>query len=286
MTEPVVALDLRAILRALRRRADISQRELAERSGVPASTIGRIESGQCQDPRLRTVERLIFAAGGSLRISEDHKTPPPPAHPSEGLVDEAGRSYPAHLDVRRVTEAHDWWGAWWANWYDLPRHRWPRDAPDHTYDLDRGRRDQRRKRQTRAAMVSSLRITTAEPDDAPDNVWRWLATDDTGQVVARLGGFVQHREGTCEREFVLCDIEVAPAWQRCGLGQRMVDTLQDRMITAGVPTARVLISPSRAGYEFFRACGFRIGRPPQPQWLVIPAAIPADVKKRWRARRW
>ncbi|MGH3680669.1 MAG: helix-turn-helix domain-containing protein, partial [Natronosporangium sp.] len=45
MTTPANPIDLGATLRALRRRADLSQRELAERAEVPASTIARIESG-------------------------------------------------------------------------------------------------------------------------------------------------------------------------------------------------------------------------------------------------
>ncbi|WP_309225124.1 helix-turn-helix transcriptional regulator [Salinispora sp. H7-4] len=60
---PEARLDLGATLRALRRRADLSQRELAERSGVPKSTVARIESQPGADPRLRTVERLFHAGG-------------------------------------------------------------------------------------------------------------------------------------------------------------------------------------------------------------------------------
>ncbi|MET0417539.1 MAG: helix-turn-helix domain-containing protein, partial [Actinoplanes sp.] len=60
--------DLGSLLRALRRRADLSQRELAERAGVPQPTLARIESGRAIDPRYRTVERLVRAAGGDLAI--------------------------------------------------------------------------------------------------------------------------------------------------------------------------------------------------------------------------
>jgi len=42
----------------LRRRADLSQRELAIKAGVPHQTVSRIESGATPDPRIRTVERL------------------------------------------------------------------------------------------------------------------------------------------------------------------------------------------------------------------------------------
>src|SRR2546422_5140704 len=47
-------------LAAARRRAGLSQRALAERAGVPQSTIGRIESGAI-DPRASTLDRLLRA---------------------------------------------------------------------------------------------------------------------------------------------------------------------------------------------------------------------------------
>lgn len=54
-------------LRWARRRADLSQRELAERSGVPQSTIGRIEAGRV-DPHVRTLSRLLRACGFDLEV--------------------------------------------------------------------------------------------------------------------------------------------------------------------------------------------------------------------------
>ncbi|MEH1057347.1 GNAT family N-acetyltransferase [Micromonospora sp. CPCC 206171] len=69
MTERTLSVDLGAALRALRRQADLSQRELAEKSGVPQATIARIESGRTTDPRFRTVEQLVRAASGRLGIS-------------------------------------------------------------------------------------------------------------------------------------------------------------------------------------------------------------------------
>lgn len=106
----------------MRRRADLSQRELAKLSGVPAGTIARIESGNAHDARFRTVERLVTAAGGAIRVGcAKNQEPPLPAIPHAGLRDEAGRRYPAHLDVRRVVTGRDWWGAWWAHWYEIGR---------------------------------------------------------------------------------------------------------------------------------------------------------------------
>jgi transcriptional regulator with XRE-family HTH domain len=48
-----------------RRRAGHSQRELAEKAGVPQSTVGRIESG-ATDPRSETLILLLRACGEDL----------------------------------------------------------------------------------------------------------------------------------------------------------------------------------------------------------------------------
>jgi transcriptional regulator with XRE-family HTH domain len=54
-------------LRYARGRAGWSQRELAEKSGVPQSTIGRIEAGTV-DPRVGTLNRLLRACGFDLEV--------------------------------------------------------------------------------------------------------------------------------------------------------------------------------------------------------------------------
>ncbi|MFI5835520.1 GNAT family N-acetyltransferase [Micromonospora sp. NPDC051300] len=72
MTDLEHAIDLGVVLRALRRAADLSQRELAARSGVPQATLARIESGRSAGPSFRTIERLIAGTGGRLTVA-----PPP-----------------------------------------------------------------------------------------------------------------------------------------------------------------------------------------------------------------
>jgi len=52
-------------LRQARRRAGLTQRQLAVRTGVPQSTIGRIEAGSV-DPRVSTLDRLLRACGDEL----------------------------------------------------------------------------------------------------------------------------------------------------------------------------------------------------------------------------
>jgi len=54
-------------LRWARRRAGLSQRALAAQTGVPQSTIGRIEAGLV-DPRFETLRRLLNACGFDLEM--------------------------------------------------------------------------------------------------------------------------------------------------------------------------------------------------------------------------
>jgi transcriptional regulator with XRE-family HTH domain len=56
-----------AILQEARRRANLTQRELAEVAGRPQSTISKIERGR-RDPTLTTLRELVRAAGFDLRF--------------------------------------------------------------------------------------------------------------------------------------------------------------------------------------------------------------------------
>jgi len=58
------------MLRMARRRAQLSQRELARRAGVPQATISRIEN-RVVSPTLDTLDPLIRACGMQLRPVED-----------------------------------------------------------------------------------------------------------------------------------------------------------------------------------------------------------------------
>src|SRR5579864_5674600 len=55
-------------LRRARRRAGLTQRGLAARTGVAQPTIARIERG-LDDPRVRTLSRLLQACGETLEVS-------------------------------------------------------------------------------------------------------------------------------------------------------------------------------------------------------------------------
>jgi transcriptional regulator with XRE-family HTH domain len=54
-------------LRKARRRAGLSQRALAARTGVAQPTIVRIERGQ-DDPRIGTLERLLLACNETIEV--------------------------------------------------------------------------------------------------------------------------------------------------------------------------------------------------------------------------
>lgn len=56
------------LLREARSRAGLTQTELAQRAGVPQSTVGRIESG-LRVPSTELLERLIRAAGFDVRVA-------------------------------------------------------------------------------------------------------------------------------------------------------------------------------------------------------------------------
>jgi len=57
------------IVRYARRRAGLTQRELAARTGVTQASIARIESGSVS-PRADTVERILAACGFILEVAE------------------------------------------------------------------------------------------------------------------------------------------------------------------------------------------------------------------------
>src|SRR4051794_20032312 len=58
-------MDARTLLRTERHRAGLTQRMLSDRTGVPQSTIARIETGQT-DPRASTINTLLIGCGRSI----------------------------------------------------------------------------------------------------------------------------------------------------------------------------------------------------------------------------
>lgn len=134
-------------LRQLRRRFDLSQRQLAEKAGLSPSTIAELELGRAA-PSVRLLE-IAFAAVGYRMILTDcggepiHWSLADDSQPR----DSAGRRYPAHLDVRRrhpgrpePSSPRGGSGArpgkvWPDRWWDME------EEPQWTYHLCRTWRD-------------------------------------------------------------------------------------------------------------------------------------------------
>ena len=67
-------MSITSLVREARRRAGLTQAQLAERAGVPQSTVGRIESG-ARVPSTELVERLVEAAGWNVSVSLSEPDP-------------------------------------------------------------------------------------------------------------------------------------------------------------------------------------------------------------------
>jgi transcriptional regulator with XRE-family HTH domain len=136
-------MEIATVIRALRRRRRLSQRELAARSGVSASTIDRIESGHTRDPGIGVIDAVLNSVGYGLAVVDHKGRPLMPGdgadllHDLELLRDSGGRHFPAHLPTFRVTRSQYWWGWYRIAWsmsdpvvpaysYFRRPERWPR----------------------------------------------------------------------------------------------------------------------------------------------------------------
>ncbi|MEU4474392.1 helix-turn-helix transcriptional regulator [Micromonospora sp. NPDC023888] len=274
------AIDVGAVLRELRRRADLSQRELAERAGIPKSTLARIEAGHGAGPAFRTVEQLVRAVGGELALRlpgdpVDGTAGEPPVEPPDELRDDAGRRYPAHLDVRQVLTLKDWPGAWWVHSYTLPQRMWPVRVPELTYDLDRTRRDERRRRHQTRAQVRFRRAA----EGLPATAWRFLAevpgAGPVGELRAheRSVDLLLGEDWGDRRELVLEGVVVVPGLRTLGIGRQLIGLLATEMAAAGIRTTHAIASSGNV--EFLLACGFELqASRPSALTLEVPAPRP------------
>ena len=125
--------DLPGLIRRIRRIADVSQRELAERLGVPKSGVGAVESGT-SGLDVRVLARAALLAGLRLAVVDGEGEEVLPMS-GDAVRDRANRRFPAHLDTRYGDQ--DWW-------HDP--HRYDRQQPWYTFDRDRRLRDLYRRR--------------------------------------------------------------------------------------------------------------------------------------------
>jgi transcriptional regulator with XRE-family HTH domain len=102
------------LVREARRRAGFTQAKLAERAGVPKSTVGRIESG-ARMPSTEMVERLVRAAGLDISVSLSEPDPGTDSmfertlrrSPAERLADATRAARFVLRGRREVTSASD-----------------------------------------------------------------------------------------------------------------------------------------------------------------------------------
>jgi transcriptional regulator with XRE-family HTH domain len=119
-------------IRAVRRRRGMSTRELAAFTGVPKTTINRIEA--CRTvPRLDTFLTLLRATGHELAVVNECGWPLVLDVEHDRLRDRRERRFPAHLPwlkTPEITSVHyrDWWG-WDRIAFDLDGEY----VPDYTY---------------------------------------------------------------------------------------------------------------------------------------------------------
>ncbi len=53
-------------IQGLRKEANLTQEELAQKSGIPYTTLIKIEGGQVQNPTIKTIKKIADALGVSL----------------------------------------------------------------------------------------------------------------------------------------------------------------------------------------------------------------------------
>jgi transcriptional regulator with XRE-family HTH domain len=103
-----------AWVRAIRRFRCLSTRELADVTGVPKTTINRIEA-QRSVPRLDTFLTILHATGHLLAVVNERGWPLVLDLEHDRLVDRRKRRFPAHLPWLKTPEEtsihyRDWWG--------------------------------------------------------------------------------------------------------------------------------------------------------------------------------
>lgn len=89
--------DVKGHLRRARRLADLSQRDLAAHLGVSSSAVARWEVGDAAIA-VRDFDRVLRLAGLRLCVIDGDRRSVEPV-PADGVRDNAGRCFPAHLDV-------------------------------------------------------------------------------------------------------------------------------------------------------------------------------------------
>lgn len=89
-------MDVAREIRIARRRANLSQAELAARCGTSQATVSAYESGR-KTPAIPTLARLLAAADARLTVE-----PTPPRLPRRAELEAAGRDLAAVLELAQA----------------------------------------------------------------------------------------------------------------------------------------------------------------------------------------
>lgn len=229
------------------------------RAELPASTVARIEAGDVTDPKFRTVERLVRAAGGLVSITPASGQSPGSAEeeqaagsapiPHEHLRDEVGRHFPAHLDVRETFPL-----------VDKSNRLLDPGTPIYEYDRHREYRDARRERAARSAYV---RVTGVETVTARS--WVWTARTNEA-IVGQLYAWVWSQEMTLlgrRADFLLCRLSLMEGWRAIGIEQRLLRSLREVVAHHGF-LAAVTLGHGPSDVAYLRSFGFH----PPVRWLA------------------
>jgi transcriptional regulator with XRE-family HTH domain len=278
-------VDLPLLLRALRHRADLSQRELAERAGVPATTVASIESGRSADPKFHTMEKLARAAGAHLSILLDDGTEVTRIE-TDDLRDNGDRRFPAHLDVHPVRDPWDWWGTRWG--FPSPYAKRVLTPPAYSFIRSRYYRDVRRRGAERELPTDTVRVRCLRAGDerllddmprheavrylADGSVRHWVAEYVDGEVGGHLAAYLQRRPGGGADRLLVHRLRLGPAPARDqAIALRLVSSLIGEAARLEIKRIEAAVDDlSPESEALYRACGFRRGHEPPACW-ELPA---------------
>lgn len=112
-----------SVLRAVRWRVGLNQRELAAAAQVPSASVIRLETEGESDVRLSTLVRLVGAAGLRLAVVDDEGTHLTIPFGQDRFHDRGDRRLPAHRETYDPRRGY-WWGKGLLQQPD-PRHPLP-----------------------------------------------------------------------------------------------------------------------------------------------------------------
>jgi transcriptional regulator with XRE-family HTH domain len=269
--------DIGARLRSLRHLARLTQRELAERAGLPDATVASIESGNTRDPRFSTIERLVRAAGGQVVVLTGDGVAVAPAPPEPS----SAHRLPSHLDAKPPRDR------WEAATLFLPPYvsRFP-DPPENAVPGDRPRHDRRRRgsgghpRAVPGTVVHRLRpgdehLVHALPRDraarylADASVRHWVVAHEHRGVRAHLAAYHQRSPGADDR-LLIHELWLGRPEADGFAGLLLVGAVIEEARRGGIPEIWALIDAQETG-TFLGRLGFQ-PRQSQPAWWELPRA--------------